>query len=128
MPAGLGYWESSHNDTYRAADMIPKDVLICDWHYNRTAQTDQYFAKKGLNVVTCPWKNPQVTIAQLDDMLKAKDQNGAMKDHLKGMISTVWGGNAGFLDGYYGITTDPVAGQYTEWNAFRTLFDKIAKL
>jgi N-acetyl-beta-hexosaminidase len=126
---GLGYWESSHNDTYRAVDMIPKDVVICDWHYNRTAQTDQYFAKKGLKVVTCPWKNPQVTVAQLDDIIKARNQNPVMKNNLQGMIHTVWsGGTDRFLDGFYGVAVDTVAGQYTEWNTFRTMFDKIGKL
>lgn len=126
---GLGYWESSHNNTYPAVDMIPKDVLICDWHYNRTAQTDLYFAKKGLRVVTCPWKNPEVTIAQLDDILKARDQSPAIKDRLQGMIHTTWsGGTDRFLDGFYGITTDTVAGKYTEWNTFRVMFDKIGKL
>lgn len=126
---GLGYWESSHNNTYPAVDLIPKDVLICDWHYNRTAQTDQYFARKGLRVVTCPWKNPEVTVTQLDDILKARDQSPLMKDRLQGMIHTTWsGGTDRFLDGFYGITVDTVAGKYTEWNTFRTMFDKIGKL
>ena len=37
--------------------MIPKDVIICDWHYERPDQTPVYFAMKGLSVVTCPWRN-----------------------------------------------------------------------
>jgi hypothetical protein len=126
---GLGYWESSHNNTYQAVDMIPKDVVICDWHYNRTAQTDLMFAKKGLRVVTCPWKNPQVTVTQLNDMLAARNQGQQMKSNMLGMMHTVWSGGVDrFLDGFYGITTDPVAGQFTEWNAFRTLYDNIGKL
>jgi hypothetical protein len=36
-------------------DMIPKDVVICDWHYERPDRTAVYFAKKDLRVVTCPW-------------------------------------------------------------------------
>jgi len=126
---GLGYWESSYNNTYRAVDMIPKDVVICDWHYNRTAQTDLYFAKKGLKVVTCPWKNPEVTVTQIDDIIKGRAQSQAMKDNLLGMIHTTWsGGTDRFIDGYYGITTDTVAGKYTEWNALKAMFNRIAKL
>jgi hypothetical protein len=30
---GYGMWESSENDTYRAIDRVPTDVVICDWHY-----------------------------------------------------------------------------------------------
>jgi len=36
---GLGEWEASRNDTHGAVDLIPKDVVICDWHYNRADQT-----------------------------------------------------------------------------------------
>jgi hypothetical protein len=50
---GMGEWEGSYN-TYRAIDMIPKDVVICDWHYNRADKTSVYFAMKGLRVITCP--------------------------------------------------------------------------
>ena len=28
-----GEWESSANGTASAIDMIPKDIIICDWHY-----------------------------------------------------------------------------------------------
>ncbi|HET6559468.1 MAG TPA: family 20 glycosylhydrolase, partial [Prolixibacteraceae bacterium] len=56
---GIGLWEGSYNNTHRAIDMINKDVIICDWHYERPDQTAVYFATKGLNVVTCPWRNPE---------------------------------------------------------------------
>src|SRR5262245_1794580 len=58
--SGLGEWEASQNDTHAAVDLIPKDVVICDWHYNRAVPTAAYFALKGLDVVSCPWKNPEV--------------------------------------------------------------------
>src|SRR4030042_145752 len=56
---GIGEWEGSYNNTHRAVDMIPKDVMICDWHYERPDQTPVYFAMKGLSVVTCPWRMPE---------------------------------------------------------------------
>ncbi len=36
---GMGEWEASMNNTYRAVDIIPRDVVICDWHYERPDQT-----------------------------------------------------------------------------------------
>src|SRR6266404_4902244 len=54
---GLGEWEASINDTHRAIDLIPRDVVICDWHYERADPTAVYFAMKGLQVVSCPWTN-----------------------------------------------------------------------
>jgi hypothetical protein len=43
---GLGEWEASCNDTHAAVDLIPKDVVICDWHYdsgrrNTASQAEQ---------------------------------------------------------------------------------------
>lgn len=32
---GIGMWEASMNNTYRAINLIPEDVFICDWHYER---------------------------------------------------------------------------------------------
>jgi len=36
---GVGEWEGSYNNTFRAIDMIPQDVTICDWHYDRADYT-----------------------------------------------------------------------------------------
>ncbi|HUC85415.1 MAG TPA: family 20 glycosylhydrolase, partial [Candidatus Acidoferrales bacterium] len=65
---GLGEWEASFNGTDRAIDLIPKDVVICDWHYDRPAPTAVYFAMKGLRVVTCPYNKSSVAITQLEDV------------------------------------------------------------
>jgi hypothetical protein len=55
---GLGMWEASYNNTARAIDLIPKDVMICDWHYERPDQSPVLFAMKGLQVVTCTYRKP----------------------------------------------------------------------
>jgi hypothetical protein len=125
---GLGIWEASFNNTHRAVDMIPKDVVICDWHYERPDKTAVYFAMKGLRVITCPWRNPSVAVLQADDMISfRRDATPQMKDKYLGMMQTVWSGAEGFMDGYYGKTKDEKAGENTPWNCFRTLYDKINK-
>jgi hypothetical protein len=101
---GMGMWEASMNNTYRAVDLIPKDVMICDWHYERPDQTAVYFAMKGFPVVTCPWRNPEVARQQVADMYRfRKFATGEMKDRYQGMLHTVWTGNQAFLDQYYGL-------------------------
>jgi len=30
---GYGEWESARNGTAGAVDLIPKDIVLCDWHY-----------------------------------------------------------------------------------------------
>ena len=75
---GLGEWEASFNNTYRAIDMIPKDVVICDWHYDRADKTAIYFAMKGFRVMTCPWRQPSTAITQINDMI-ASGRNQPLK-------------------------------------------------
>ncbi|WP_423146096.1 family 20 glycosylhydrolase [Rubrolithibacter danxiaensis] len=126
---GLGEWEASFNNTYRAVDLIPKDVMICDWHYERPDKTPVYFAVKGLNVAACPWRKPEVAIAQLNDMLNSrKESSEQIKNRMQGVIQTVWSDSGRFLDGFYNNKKDDKGGDETEWNCFRKLFDEINKL
>jgi hypothetical protein len=126
---GLGMWEASYNNTYRAIDMIPKDVMICDWHYERADKTPVYFAMKGLNVITCPWQNPPVALLQTQDMINFKTQSSEiMRPHFYGMMQTVWTDASSFLDGFYGKTKDEKGGDNTQWNCFRSMYDMIDKL
>jgi type 1 glutamine amidotransferase len=96
---GLGEWEASLNHTEAAIDLIPKDVVICDWHYERPDQSAVYFAMKGLQVVTCPWKNPASAVLQAQDMVKFRQRaTPALKSRFAGMVQTVWTSAGGFLE------------------------------
>ena len=120
---GLGMWEASTNETHAAVDLIPKDVMICDWHYERPDKTAVYFAMKGFQVVTCPWRNPPVAAQQSADMLAFRASATApMKDRYQGIVQTVWSDVGSFLDGFYGRKTDPKAGTNTPWECFKTVF------
>ncbi|MBI9071277.1 MAG: family 20 glycosylhydrolase [Melioribacteraceae bacterium] len=61
-----GEWESAANGTASALDMIPKDIIICDWHYE---SFDDYkslkekdflsipmFLEKGFRVLPTSWR------------------------------------------------------------------------
>ncbi|QEH33803.1 Glycosyl hydrolase family 20, catalytic domain [Aquisphaera giovannonii] len=100
---GLGEWEASTNRTARAIDLIPKDIVVCDWHYERAVPTPAYFALKGLDVVACPWRKGDVAVRQLRDMRELAAQSPAKTGrHFAGVIQTVWSGCDGFLDEFYG--------------------------
>jgi hypothetical protein len=125
---GLGIWEASFNNTHRAIDLIPKDVVINDWHYSRPVPTPVLFALKGFRVVTCPWNRPEPAVVQLNDMIRFREQaTRETRDKYHGMMQTVWSGAGNFLDGYYGRSEaterrgDPV-------KCFKTLYDEINKL
>ena len=126
---GIGMWEGSFNNTHRAIDLIPKDVMICDWHYERPDQTAVYFATKGLSVITCPWRKPGFAVTQTQDMVRfRKSVTPVMRERFQGMMQTVWSGAGPFLDEFYGKNAAAEAGANTPSNCFRAMFDEIGKL
>jgi hypothetical protein len=123
---GIGLWSASLNNTHRAIDMIPKDVMICDWHYTRPEPTAVLFAAKGLDVVSCPYQVSSVAVAQTQDMLRWRATSSpAMAAHFKGMLQTVWSGADSFLDLYYGKKPDN--SEKSTVKCFKALFEEIQK-
>ena len=95
---GLGEWEASYNYTWRAIDMIPKDVFICDWHYERADLTGVYFATKGLPVASCGYRDPSLCEQQIRDMVRFRKQSAPeTAERLQGYIHTIWSGADHFL-------------------------------
>jgi hypothetical protein len=121
---GLGEWEASYNNTYRAIDMIPKDIMICDWHYERADQTAVYFALKGFDVVTCPWREPKIAVVQTEDMVKFRNSSTPeMKSRFNGVVQTEWSGVSRFIDSYYGRGKEK--SKANQGSCFRALLDEI---
>jgi len=120
---GIGLWEASMNGTWPAVDLISKDVIICDWHYEKAVQTPVYFAIKGYGVVSCPWRKPEVGVLQSRDMLHfRKMATPEMEDRYMGMMQTVWYSAEKFIDE---ISRTDNNENDSEANCFRTLFDEI---
>lgn len=134
---GLGEWEASYNNTYRAIDMIPKDVIICDWHYDRPDKTSVLFAMKGFRVVTCPWRNPAYGMIQVKDMVRFRQESTPeMKERFYGIVETTWSPTDRFLRGFYGMaqpsvrpaSARPADSDNTPWNCFRAVFDEMGRI
>ncbi len=127
---GLGEWEASYNDTYPAIDRIPQDIVICDWHYDRPDKTAAYFAMKGFQVITCPWRNPSAALIQTRDMIHFREESTPeMSARFLGVMQTVWSRPDIFLRGFYGTLPDTLHQEQaeTEWSCFRTMFGQISK-
>lgn len=99
---GLGMWEASMNNTHRAIDMIPKDIMICDWHYERAEPTAAYFALKGFDVATSSYRKGSVALKQLAFLENLRlNSSGETAQHIKGMVHTSWSSVSSFLDRFY---------------------------
>ena len=124
---GMGMWEASMNNTHRAVDMIPKDVVICDWHYERPDPTAAYLTMKGLQVITCPWNKPDVALKQYKQFADFKDSvHPQLADRYLGMMQTIWTGAGNFLDLYYS-NKEIDDGQQGQVDCFTQLFDAMSK-
>ncbi|MEN8201346.1 MAG: family 20 glycosylhydrolase [Bacteroidota bacterium] len=106
LSTGLGMWEASENNTHPAIELISKDVVICDWHYERADPTAAMFALKGFRVITCPWRNPELTREQLKmtDAFRTHSVD-RVRDRYYGFMQTVWSPAESFLEQYY--SADP---------------------
>lgn len=56
---GYGSWDASNYGTAPAVDLIPRDIVICDWHYRprATYTSVPMFAKRGFRVLPCSWND-----------------------------------------------------------------------
>lgn len=128
---GLGEWEASMNGTARAVDLIPKDVVIFDWHYDRADPTAAYFALKGLSVVTCPWKNPKTAVMQVEDNMELRRRSTPqVRDRVLGLTQTVWSGAERFLSEYDRVSKAGGSDRTStgEANCFLEAFDAMARM
>jgi Glycosyl hydrolase family 9/Cellulase N-terminal ig-like domain/Glycosyl hydrolase family 20, catalytic domain len=64
----FGEWESSLNGTAPALDRIPKDIVLCPWHYEKRAAYPSIatFLAKGFRVLPASWKDVLATNALID--------------------------------------------------------------
>jgi hypothetical protein len=86
---GYGKWEASENNTHYAIDMIPNDIIICDWHYSLREDYPSIpiFLSKGFEVIACGWDDIQASQAFFDYAFQQKAHN----QHMLGYLCTTWG-------------------------------------
>lgn len=92
---GYGRWEASATGSHRAIDRVPKDIIMCDWHYEMPAvykrmgqkspyPSVRYFQEKGFRVLPAPWRNPESATA----FLRVAKEDAT--DKLLGVLFTGW--------------------------------------
>lgn len=102
VSTGAGRWEGSFNGTWTGIGRIPKDVVIADWHYDSAIPGAALFAMNGLSVVSCPWRKPEVALAQIEMMRALKKANGPVAARALGIMQTTWGDSGVFVRAYNG--------------------------
>lgn len=85
---GYGEWEASLNGTHRAIDLIPRDIIICDWHYEVRPgglyPSIPHFIEQGFRVLPTSFKNLKAVEDLIDYSLQFPS------DRMLGHLSTIW--------------------------------------
>jgi hypothetical protein len=103
---GIGEWEASGNNTASAIARVPKDIVVCDWHYDQAVPTAAYFAMAGMPVVSCPWHNSQVALDELAQIRYIRGKtNEVLAERARGVMVTTWVDFSDFLRAYKGDTS-----------------------
>jgi hypothetical protein len=120
----IGKWEASENGTHPAIDLVPKDVVICDWHYDKAHETPRYFVGKGFSVLSCPWRKQDVALGELQIQRSLAAGPGPGKG--LGVLQTTWVPFAKFAKAYDGDTSSVEAAESAK--CFKALFAEMRKL
>jgi len=98
LPPDLGYslWESSHNGTHDALDGIPRDIVICDWHYEIMANHDypsvRWWQKQGFRV----WPAGCYHEEAVQDLVRVCRRDATPL--LQGIMATYWSAPSSLLN------------------------------
>ncbi len=123
---GIGKWEASINATAPAIDLIPRDVVISDWHYEAPHPTAALFALNGLKVVSSPWRKSSVALAQFDQIRDARAHSTAqVGGRMLGMLQTTWTGFGPFARAYFNEGEPPRAQAVEAVQCFKELFREL---
>jgi hypothetical protein len=86
---GYGKWEASRNGTAGAIDRIPKDIILCDWHYETRPQgyaSVAYLEEKGFRMMPATWWNKDAALAML------REARAGATERMIGHLCTTWVG------------------------------------
>jgi hypothetical protein len=100
---GYGLWESSENDTHQAIDKVPKDIVMCDWHYEvmEDFPSVKFFQQKGFRVWPAGW-NKEESIRRFIEVAR-RDAT----DKMLGWLATTWTDVNDVVAGLAGEPIDP---------------------
>lgn len=85
---GYGRWESASNGTARAVNLVPKDIIICDWHYREQTNYPSvpFFLEQGFRV----WPSGFQPLAASEAFSRFSLAQRRENPRLIGYLATTW--------------------------------------
>ena len=107
-------------DTVQSTDKVPKDIIICDWHYSPTHDNDaslQYFQDHGFRAVGSPWY----------EALNVWNWGRQVKEHgVLGYLGTTWSGVRNGFDRVPHMGMAWVVGAENCWSVEKPTIDQVS--
>jgi len=102
---GYGLWEGSENDTEGALDLVPKDIVMCDWHYEvmEDFPSVRFFQEKGFRVWPAGW-NKEASIRRFIEVARRE-----ATPKMLGYLATTW---TSVTDVVTGLAGGPIAPEH----------------
>ena len=96
-------WEGSGNQTWQAVDLVPRDIVMADWHYEPWDYFPSvaFFQEKGFRVWPASW-NKEESVRKIIECAR-RDDRGKML----GYLATTWTGVTDVVKGLAGEPIDP---------------------
>ena len=84
---GFSEWEAAKNGTDPAIDLVPKDIILCDWHYEKREAYPSIpiFVSKGFRVWPSGWQPLEASVAFSRFAARQHDPR------VLGYLCTTWG-------------------------------------
>lgn len=91
---GYGEYEAAANGTDAAIRLIPKDILICDWHYEAWKQypSVRIFGDAGFHMLLSPWRVKENADRFIDSAIAASC-GPSRRGQIEGLLMTTWCGS-----------------------------------
>ena len=122
---GLGEWEASENGTAPAILLVPRDIVMCDWHYESSPPTAAYFAVQGFRAISAPWRDTKVALGQLDLIRSVRaNADKTVAPRMLGVLQTTWGESSDFIRAYKKDRSAPARSAEAA-QTFKKLFKKV---
>jgi hypothetical protein len=96
-------WEGSGNQTWQAIDLVPRDIVMTDWHYEPWDffPSVAFLQEKGFRVWPASW-NKEESVRKIIECAR-RDDRGKML----GYLATTWTGVTDVVKGLAGGPLDP---------------------
>lgn len=116
----------SHNGmkygTAALTDRLPKDILICDWHYSANYDFDAsltYWEEHGFEALGCPWYEPQ----NVWGFAQAVHEHGVV-----GLMGTTWSSVGGAVRALPHLPVGWLLGAENSWSVARPAVEDLGWL